>query len=207
MVEGDRTLIFYKAFFPAFSLPHICSVMLKKSWTLPNFILKLGALFHNQKMIGFNIRFFSWFKIQENGNSCCAAIRYNYHLQVCGYSRSSLFGYFFLVILYKLLDSKLCLTESIILCIKWEFPWCCSWVFFLITSFMAQLCNLVILRVLLTQLLWGHHLAEAHQAQMCSLQFIFSGNKSAGEMLHIDFLLALAGFMVMVGEISGSINL
>lgn len=41
----------------------------------------------------------------------------------------------------------------------------------------------------------------------CSLSSEPHGNKPAGEKLHIDFLLALAGFMVMVGEISGSINL
>lgn len=33
------------------------------------------------------------------------------------------------------------------------------------------------------------------------------GNRSAGEKLNFDFLLALAGFMVMAGEISGFVNL
>lgn len=41
----------------------------------------------------------------------------------------------------------------------------------------------------------------------CTLSSEAHGNKSAGEKLHIDFLLALAGFIVMVGEISGSICL
>lgn len=73
-------------------------------------MLKLGALFHNQKVIDFNIDFLSKFKIQENGNSCCSKIRYNYHFQVCGYSCESIFRYFFLVSLYKWVVSKLCLT-------------------------------------------------------------------------------------------------
>lgn len=126
-------------------------------------------------MIEFNIRFFSWFKIQENGNSCCAVIRYSYHFQLCGYSCLSLFGYFFLVSLYKLLDSKLCLT--IIIRTKWEFPWYCTWIFLLITS-LADVFGLIMQFgnfKSLTQVLQGHHLAEPHQAQICSLQFIFRG--------------------------------